>query len=60
MCHTPQTTDADTGNTLDFKVFIKQKFLDQGICSFSSLDKIVRQCDIDDMLIDPTLEVPDV
>lgn len=46
--------------SLDFKVFIKQKFLDQGICSFSSLDKIVRQCDIDDMLIDPTLEVPDV
>ena len=22
MCHTPQTTDAETGNTLDFKVFI--------------------------------------
>lgn len=45
--------------SLDFKVFIKQKYLDQGICSFSSLDKIVRQCDIDDMLIDQSLEVPD-
>lgn len=45
---------------LDIKVFIKQKFLDQGLCSFSALDQIVRQSGCEDIMFDEQIAVPDL
>jgi OmcA/MtrC family decaheme c-type cytochrome len=36
MCHTPQTTDAETNNTLDFKVFIHKLHDGSGLPSVQS------------------------
>jgi OmcA/MtrC family decaheme c-type cytochrome len=33
MCHTPQTTDPDTGNTLDMKVFVHKLHMGSGLPS---------------------------
>jgi len=45
---------------LDFKVFIKEKFLQQGYCQFSSLDSIVKSSGCEDILIDENVQVPDM
>ena len=41
-------------------MFIKEKFLQQGYCSFSSLDQIVKSSGCDDILIDDNVAVPDM
>lgn len=41
-------------------MFIKQKFIQQGLCTFSKLDEIVRKSDVEDIILDDSVQVPEL
>ena len=45
---------------LDFKVLIKQRYIDKGYCSFSSLDEIVKRSGVEDIILDDEVKSPEI
>jgi hypothetical protein len=50
----------DARVNFDFRLFVKQNYIDSGVTSWSVLEEIAKDTNIDQIYIDKETEVPDV
>jgi hypothetical protein len=43
-----------------FRIFIKEEYIREGIASKSEREDIIRETNVDDIVMDNTIKVPDV